>query len=288
MFYGPRADRVSKMISSELDFMFTFKCLMKYMPYSMLIILITMTTIPLSFMLLVVEGPVDNTNKYNSFKSFDTCLWNIFVIITTVGYGDYFPISTLGRLLTVLISFIGTILVSLIIMTLQNSSQFSEYEFKSKDFIDRLNAKLEIKEEASNYFKQTLKFLVIKNKYINEAKNLSKIKRSGTDSSANKESFIESEKKEFHHAERLQTALIARLQQKLSLKNLLKNFHRDYEPYDPMSELKDKVTNLDEKISEISEKNELLCNRLSLLIDNVDEHRNSYYTNKPYITSPSN
>lgn len=246
---------------------------MRNTPYQMLIILVVLTSIPLAYFLHVIESPVENVDQIggvlNSYKSFENCLWSVFIIITTVGYGDYFPISTLGRLAAVLVSLIGIVLVSLIIMTLQNSSKFSNYEARSKDFIDRLNAKLEIKEQASNYFKQTLKFLMFKNRYIEGVKSLTRVKRSEGESNEKRKSIINSEKQDSKNAAILQEALIQRLNQKMNLKTLLKNFHRDYEPYDPMSVLQDKVKDLDVRLNELGNQNQIIEERLGLILAKI-------------------
>lgn len=132
----------------------------------------------MSYMLQIIEGPAlqyINTQKgkvkgdldYSPYESFQNCLWNVMVIVTTVGYGDYVPESTLGRFLTIFISISGIILVSTFITTLQTKSQFTEHEYIAKSFIQRLNSKVEVKKESSKYFKNTLTFLLAKNDYIN-------------------------------------------------------------------------------------------------------------------------
>ena len=45
--------------------------------------------------------------------------------MTTVGYGDYYPKTNLGRLLCVISSIIGTILMSFIVVALINFLRFS-------------------------------------------------------------------------------------------------------------------------------------------------------------------
>ena len=135
-------------------------------------------------------------------------------------------------------------------MSLQNILKFTDYEIKSKDFIDRLNAKLSIKEEASNYFKQTLKFLMNKTVYNKENRKKSTI-IPNTDES---EKLIK--KKEYENADKLKQSLINRVKQKINLKTTLSNFHRDFEPYNPMSELKDKIRDLTNRVDSLSEKNE--------------------------------
>ena len=46
-------------------------------------------------------------------------------MVATVGYGDYYPKTNLGRLLCVISSIIGTILMSFIVVALINFLRFS-------------------------------------------------------------------------------------------------------------------------------------------------------------------
>ena len=45
--------------------------------------------------------------------------------MTTVGFGDYYPNTHLGRFVIILASFWGVFLVSMTVVTLTNSSEFS-------------------------------------------------------------------------------------------------------------------------------------------------------------------
>lgn len=133
----------------------------------------------LAYMLRIVESPVSKDIKFgdanydkNNYEYFSNSLWNVLVIYTTVGYGEFFPKTTLGMCVCVLTSLYGIILVSIIIMTMQNLSQFNKREYASKDLIDRLKAKNDLIEPSRDYFIENLRYLVIQNKYMSRLKKL--------------------------------------------------------------------------------------------------------------------
>jgi hypothetical protein len=49
------------------------------------------------------------------------CIWVTVIVITTVGYGDYFPRTLLGRGILTLGAFWGSFVVSLLVLVLTNS-----------------------------------------------------------------------------------------------------------------------------------------------------------------------
>lgn len=242
------------MMSADLDMVFAFRCLIKNYPFRMVMLLIMMACVPLSMMLQIIESPVfeimmnnpdkNSTPKFNNYRYIEDCFWNFFVIITTVGYGDYFPVSNLGRILVVIISLVGIVLVSLIIMTLQNYLKFESKEERSKLFVDRLASKNQIMEEASNYFKTTLAFLVSRSNYLTAPDKAAKAKRS----------------------KEIENSLINRLQQKKVINHVLKNFNRDFEPYEPMNSLKSKIVDVEKKIAKFHKENLSLENKLTKII----------------------
>ena len=54
---------------------------------------------------------VENGN--NGFVDIPTSIYWAVVTITTVGYGDIYPITTLGRIITMVSSFMGIAIVAL-------------------------------------------------------------------------------------------------------------------------------------------------------------------------------
>ena len=56
-----------------------------------------------SVVILVVEGP----NPDSQINTAEEALWWAFVTVTTVGYGDFYPVTTLGRVVAALLMVAG-------------------------------------------------------------------------------------------------------------------------------------------------------------------------------------
>lgn len=51
-------------------------------------------------------------------------MWCTFMTITTVGYGDIYPVSTLGKIVCVFMCFWGNFLISLMIVSFGRLVEF--------------------------------------------------------------------------------------------------------------------------------------------------------------------
>jgi voltage-gated potassium channel len=67
------------------------------------------------------------------FNSFGTSVWWAVVTITTVGYGDVYPITTAGRLTGVVLMFSGLALFGVLAGTLATFFGFGEKEADTAD-----------------------------------------------------------------------------------------------------------------------------------------------------------
>lgn len=83
-------------------------------------------------MVRIVEVPVmilqSNNINYNLIQN---CIWNNVVFkMTTVGYGDVFPQTNLGRFILIIAVFTGITIISFSVVTLQNYLKFNDSELK--------------------------------------------------------------------------------------------------------------------------------------------------------------
>ena len=64
-------------------------------------------------------------------------LWCIVAIMTTVGYGELYPKTHLGRLIGIIAAVIGAFLVSLMVVAMSNSSSLSSAEERVNNFHEK-------------------------------------------------------------------------------------------------------------------------------------------------------
>jgi hypothetical protein len=80
-------------------------------------------------------------------------MWNIIITMTTVGYGDYFPITDLGRFIIFIVSIWGVTIVSIMVVTLITTLSTSSLEQKSILVLERLDMRENLRSSASNVLK---------------------------------------------------------------------------------------------------------------------------------------
>lgn len=96
------------------------------------------------------------------------CMWLIIVTMTTVGYGDFYPKSHLGRFVGVVSCIIGMLLVSLIVVSLTSILDFSGEEKKAYSVIKKLHAEDNVLCKAT----EVIKTVLLIRKAINKRKEM--------------------------------------------------------------------------------------------------------------------
>ena len=74
----------------------------------------------------------------NDWQYYTNAYWTMIITMTTVGYGDYYPTTILGRMITVITTFVGVFLVGMLVSTLTVSSEFEPKEQRAFDILYRL------------------------------------------------------------------------------------------------------------------------------------------------------
>jgi voltage-gated potassium channel len=79
-----------------------------------------------------------NAGYTTGFENYANCFWSIFITMATVGYGDFFPKTTPGRIIIMFIAIFGVLLSSLLIVSLNLYLNMAPNETKSHVIITRL------------------------------------------------------------------------------------------------------------------------------------------------------
>jgi hypothetical protein len=139
----------------EANTMFALKAVLKEKPYTTLFILMLISCTTLGLAVRAFERVMYYTEPGGTppsdFKDYNYIwngMWLIAITMTTVGYGDFFAVTHLGRIVSVIACFWGVFLVSMMVVTLTVSSSFDVKESRAYEILYRLNVREEIRQKA--------------------------------------------------------------------------------------------------------------------------------------------
>lgn len=82
------------------------------------------------WMLRIAERPLIHVDKSNNGYDYANAMWNVIITMTTVGYGDLYPKTFLGRMVTFFICIWGTCIMSLMVVAITNVFNLDSSETK--------------------------------------------------------------------------------------------------------------------------------------------------------------
>lgn len=77
-------------------------------------------------------------------------MWNMVITFTSAGYGELYPKSFWGRVVGVTICFWGVLIISLMVVAVTQTLEFSYNEERSYNLLIRLEYKNQLKKDALN------------------------------------------------------------------------------------------------------------------------------------------
>ena len=113
----------------EANYMFAVKSLMKAQPYRVLVLALLISVAQMGYCLRMFERPLSDASGQD-FNLISNTIWNVFVTMTTVGYGDFYPKTDIGRIVGIIIAFWGVFIVSLFVVSLSTMLEFDQGEIK--------------------------------------------------------------------------------------------------------------------------------------------------------------
>lgn len=91
------------------------------------------------YALRICESPLArNDPASNNLSLYSNTMWNIIITMTTVGYGDFFARTDLGRLIIFIVCIFGIFVISMMVVTLTNSLMATSLEGKAITVLERL------------------------------------------------------------------------------------------------------------------------------------------------------
>jgi hypothetical protein len=159
----------------NFSFSFILRAEIRKRPFIILTITFILSVFLLGFSLMSFEYAIINTSleqqkSKNELNSLSNSFWLIIVTMTTVGYGDYYPRSHLGRFIGVICCIFGSLLVSMTVVSLGNFTVLNEKENKAFLRIMKLKENDRIEGNAAyivSYLLTINKFCQAKRCYLN-------------------------------------------------------------------------------------------------------------------------
>ena len=133
---------LQKMGGGELQHMFTRQLAQSTLLFTLVVALLLIFTI--AWLVLLVEQGAPNAN----IKNYHEAVWWAFVTITTVGYGDYYPVTGWGQSFAVILMFFGLGIIGVLSSYL--SSTFISRRRRRRERREGVNEQEQVTEADQN------------------------------------------------------------------------------------------------------------------------------------------
>jgi voltage-gated potassium channel len=117
-------------------------------------LLIAAVSLAIAFGFLIV--PLERAQPNAKIHNLGDGMWWALQTLTTVGYGDTVPVTTLGRLLALVLLLMGTVMFGSLIAMISSSMSRSQEEFYWNRLFERLDR---MEKEIDELKKQSMYFL---------------------------------------------------------------------------------------------------------------------------------
>lgn len=147
--YGStRSYRVCNMFGTRAGPKFIMKCLLRDSPLFYIICILFSGVFFFGWTKNIAESPIDRLNLGFQEHSFYNSCWESIVTMSSVGYGDIYPKTYLGRIISFLEIIFGVSVISMSVVTLNNSMIMETGEANAYTVLKRLEIREMIKDSA--------------------------------------------------------------------------------------------------------------------------------------------
>jgi hypothetical protein len=160
-FYSSWADDRAEKICNDCNTLggisFAIKAELKERPYTVVGVLMLMSILIFGHALRNVEVCFMQNKSADKFQDWSYVwngFWCIIITILTIGYGDFYPQTVVGRCIAVVAVLWGTFLISLMVVSLTISVEFTPQEQKAYDELKKGEMYFNLKRKAL----QTLRY----------------------------------------------------------------------------------------------------------------------------------
>ena len=151
--------------SVDNDPWFTFRLALNHHTFGFVSLLAVLWAVLCAYALRVAELPINQ-----GYVFVMDCVWSSVVTMTTVGFGDIFPVSHPGRLVGVVSAFAGTVMLALLITAVEIVFGLDEAEKRVVKEVRRIDIKRRVKNAASRVISALVRARVLQCRYAHHQK----------------------------------------------------------------------------------------------------------------------
>jgi hypothetical protein len=140
------------MYGCRADFSYSLKCLFKEHPLKLICLCYSMSACVFAYLVYLAERQILTQDagggNISATTNYSNALWLILITTTTVGYGDYFPQTPLGRVIILFVAIWGTLIVSIMLVVVTNTLSMEGCEIRTAKILDKLELRGQLEERA--------------------------------------------------------------------------------------------------------------------------------------------
>mmetsp|Transcript_15885 Transcript_15885/g.21552 ORF Transcript_15885/g.21552 Transcript_15885/m.21552 type:complete len:299 (+) Transcript_15885:501-1397(+) len=162
---GEKTKKVAKQYDFKIDLDFAIKSELKLRPFIVIGCTMLVAILYIGMIIRTCELPfIDNSgsDQVATFRNLLDSMWLTIITMTTVGYGDMYPSTLIGRLFGIVSFIIGNVLISLIVVVLSNETEFSEPEAKAYTVLKKNSAEQKSLSKASDVIRTAMRLYLSK------------------------------------------------------------------------------------------------------------------------------
>lgn len=146
-FSSAKANKICFDNGAKSGLLFTIKTEFKYATQRFVFLFVGIFIVSLGILLRV------NERSFMHLSGFDwdylwNSFWDIIITITSVGYGDYFPVSYFGRVVIGMAAMGGGFITSLIYIIFMQVAGFNRFEEKAFNRVKATESRIELRKKA--------------------------------------------------------------------------------------------------------------------------------------------
>lgn len=140
------------MYGCRADYSYALKCLFKDHPLKLICIFYMLSASIFAYLVYIAERKLlltTGNDNASACTNYQNALWLILITTTTVGYGDYYPQTPLGRVIILFVAIWGTLIVSIMVVVVSNTLSMEKTELRTSKILNKLHLKDRLEDKAS-------------------------------------------------------------------------------------------------------------------------------------------